>query len=73
MSESGERGNLLVGLLVGSVLGAAVGAGIALLLAPQSGRESRDWLARRAQELKSRVAGAFEEGKNAVTSEVLPV
>lgn len=35
------------------LMGGLVGAGVALLLAPQSGRETRDMLAQRAQEGKN--------------------
>ena len=43
---------------VGMIIGAVLGAGIALLLAPQAGRETRRSLARRAGSL-GRGAGAW--------------
>jgi len=72
MSENGKSGNVLAGLVVASVVGAVVGAGVALLFAPQSGRESRDWLARRTGELKDRIAVALEASKDAVKNGVIP-
>lgn len=40
-----DRGNVnLSGFLVGAAVGAVVGAGVALLLAPKSGKETREWL-----------------------------
>lgn len=54
------------GILVAAVVGAAVGAGIALLLAPCSGKETRDWLAHRTGELKKRTTNAFEQGKDSI-------
>ena len=72
MNWNGERNDILIALGVTAIVSAAVGAGIALLCAPQSGRESREWLGRRARELKQRVATAVEQGKHAVANEVLP-
>jgi gas vesicle protein len=60
------------GILLAAVVGAAAGAGIALLFAPCSGRETREWLAHRTreikdrtQEIKDRTASAFEHVKDA--------
>jgi gas vesicle protein len=66
MSDNGNGSNMLMGLVVGSVVGVAIGAGIALLLAPGSGKDSREWLAKRTRELKGRVGAALEQGKQAV-------
>lgn len=40
-----------VGFLAGAVLGGVIGAGVALLLAPQSGKETRAMLKRKAREV----------------------
>lgn len=72
MNGNGKGSDMLMGLVVASVVGAAIGAGVALLFAPQSGRESRDWLARRTRELKDRVAGAIEQSKEAISNGVIP-
>lgn len=54
------------GILVAAAVGAAVGAGVALLLAPCSGRETRDWLAHRTRELKDKTTTAFEQSKDSM-------
>lgn len=54
------------GILVAAALGAAVGAGVALLLAPCTGKEARGWLAHRSREIKDRTTSALEQGKEAV-------
>jgi gas vesicle protein len=53
------------GIILAAVVGAAVGASVALLLAPRSGRETREWLATRGKEIKDRTMNAFEQGKEA--------
>ena len=45
----------------GALLGAALGAGAALLLAPQSGAETRHNLARRGRHLRARTATAWDD------------
>jgi len=48
-----SEGNFTGGhLIVAAVAGAVLGAGIALLLAPKSGKETREWLAKYLQESK---------------------
>jgi gas vesicle protein len=54
------------GILMAAMVGAAVGAGVALLFAPRSGKETRDWLSQRTGELKDRTANAFEQGKESI-------
>lgn len=49
------KGGYVLGFLSGFVLGGAVGAVIALLLAPQSGDETREQLLERGIELRGRV------------------
>jgi YtxH-like protein len=65
MMSDNNQGNG-TGILVAAVVGAAVGAGVALLFAPCSGKETRDWLAHRTGELKKRTANAFEQGKDSI-------
>jgi gas vesicle protein len=62
MSENG--GSRSGGLLTAFAVGAAVGAGIALLFAPQSGKNTRDMLADKGRELRGRAKGALEDGKS---------
>jgi gas vesicle protein len=64
MSEN-NQGNAS-GILMAAMVGAAVGAGVALLFAPRSGKETRDWLSQRTGELKDRTANAFEQGKESI-------
>ena len=45
----------------GALLGAALGAGAALLLAPQSGAETRHSLARSGRHLRARTATAWDD------------
>jgi len=47
----------------GLILGALVGAGLALLLAPQSGAETRRDLARRARQLRDETRDRYDEAK----------
>ncbi len=70
-----ERGSSAATVMLAFLGGAAIGAVSALLLAPQSGRESREQLrgyARRAEDnlrdLASRAGDAVEEGKEFVDS-----
>jgi hypothetical protein len=46
---------------LGAVAGALVGAGVALLLAPQSGVETRDEIASRARRLRSRADDSWDD------------
>lgn len=48
---------------VGMVIGAVVGAGVTLLVAPRSGRETRDMLGYRARRLRSGSGVWFKLGK----------
>jgi len=47
----------------GLILGALVGAGLALLLAPQSGADTRRDLARRARLLRDEARERYDEAK----------
>jgi hypothetical protein len=59
------------GILVAAVAGAAIGAGVALLFAPQSGQQSREWLARRTRGLKDGVGAAFDPSTVVVSDRVV--
>ena len=50
-------------LLVAFVAGAAVGAAVALLLAPATGEETREYLGQRAREGRERAAEAARQGR----------
>lgn len=60
------------GLLVAALFGAVIGAGVALLCAPQSGRESREWIARRTRGIKDRVDVAFDPRPDVIPNGVIP-
>jgi gas vesicle protein len=75
--RDGDLGAFLAGVLVGGLMGAAA----ALMLAPQSGEETRTMIRERGIELKSRLEhaasdmkdraeDALEEGKQRVDSAV---
>lgn len=74
---SDDRGFCTGSILLAFVLGGVVGAGIALLTAPQSGRETREKIRELADEsrkkaseyagqAKDTVSSAFEQGKHYV-------
>jgi gas vesicle protein len=51
------------GLLVAFVAGAAVGAAVALLFAPATGEQTREYLSQRAREGRDRAADAARQGR----------
>ena len=57
--NAGSSGALLVAFIAGAVTGAAV----ALLFAPASGDETRDYLGQRAREGRSKAVTAFEKAR----------
>jgi len=57
MSDKDELGAFLLGFIVGGLAGAVT----ALLLAPQSGAETRTVIREKAIELKDRAASTYEE------------
>ena len=60
MSDDGAgAGNVLLAFLLGAVAGAAV----ALLYAPATGRETREYLGERAREGRDRAAEAAAKGR----------
>jgi gas vesicle protein len=57
--QTGSPGALLVAFIAGAVAGAAV----ALLFAPASGDETREYLGQRAREGRNKAATAFERAR----------
>ena len=55
-----NSGSVLIGFIVGAMTGAAV----ALLFAPASGEETREYLGERAREGRDKARGAMEQGKD---------
>ena len=60
--DGAGAGSILLAFLLGAVSGAAV----ALLYAPQSGRETREYLGERANEARARAADAAAKGREAL-------
>lgn len=60
---SNDNGIGAGGLLVAFVAGAVTGAAVALLFAPSSGEETREYLSERAREGRERAAEAARQGR----------
>ena len=54
------------GILLAFIAGAAVGAAAALLFAPASGEETREYLGQKAKEGRERAAEAARQGREAL-------
>jgi len=54
-------------VLLAFILGAVSGAAVALLYAPASGRETREYLGEKAREAQARAAEAAEKGREVLT------
>jgi len=52
------------GILVAFIAGAAVGAAVALLFAPATGEETREYLGQRAREGRDRANDAARQGRD---------
>ena len=61
--DDGGAGNVLLAFLLGAVSGAAV----ALLYAPASGRETRDYLGEKARDGRERATDAAVKGREIVS------
>jgi gas vesicle protein len=61
--EGAGAGSILLAFLLGAVSGAAV----ALLYAPATGRETREYLGEKARESRARAAEAAARGREALT------
>jgi gas vesicle protein len=65
--SSTEKGHVtLSGFLVGAAVGTVVGAGVALLLAPKSGKDTREWLGHKTREAKGKLGEAYDRAKDTV-------
>jgi gas vesicle protein len=60
--DRGGAGSILLAFILGAVSGAAV----ALLYAPATGRETRDYLNEKAEEARQRAAEAAAKGREAL-------
>jgi gas vesicle protein len=54
-------------VLLAFILGAVGGAAVALLYAPASGRDTREYLGEKAREGRDRAADAAAKGRSAIT------
>jgi len=61
--EGAGAGSILLAFILGAVSGAAV----ALLYAPASGRETREYLGDKAEEARAKAAEAAARGRDAIT------
>jgi gas vesicle protein len=61
-----DDGNGAGSILLAFLLGAVSGAAVALLYAPRSGRETRDYLGEKAREGRARAAEAAERGRQVI-------
>jgi len=65
MDENMDKRGFDKGSLVASfLLGGIVGAGIAILLAPQSGRETREKIKELAETVKEKIVSSVESAKD---------
>lgn len=55
--------------MVGFVIGALTGAAVALLFAPASGEETRDYLGQKAREGKAKARDAMDQGREYYNSQ----
>jgi gas vesicle protein len=65
MSEQGNGGGMFVAFIAGAIAGAAV----ALLFAPATGEETREFLNQRAREGKDRAAEAARQGREIINKQ----
>jgi gas vesicle protein len=63
---SNQQGIGAGGVLMAFAVGAAVGAAVALLFAPATGEETREYLSERAREGKDRASEAARQGRDMV-------
>ena len=63
---SNQQGIGAGGVLFAFMAGAAIGAGVALLFAPATGEETRDFLSQRAKEGRDKAAEAARQGREMV-------
>jgi gas vesicle protein len=66
MTMSNQQGIGAGGVLMAFAVGAAVGAAVALLFAPATGEETREYLGERAREGRDRASEAARQGRDMV-------
>ena len=65
MAEQGNGGGILVAFIAGAIAGAAV----ALLFAPATGEETREYLGQRAREGTDRASEAARQGREVLNKQ----
>jgi gas vesicle protein len=65
MSQQGNGGGMFVAFIAGAIAGAAV----ALLFAPATGEETREFLNQRAREGKDRASEAARQGREIINKQ----
>lgn len=65
-----DSGCSISSVLLSFILGGIVGAGIALLMSPQSGRETREKIKELAEDVKDRATGYMEQAKDKVSTTI---
>ena len=65
---SRDEGSGAGSVLLAFILGAVSGAAVALLYAPASGRETREYLGEKADEARAKAAEAAARGRDAISS-----
>ncbi len=63
--EGGGAGSVMLAFLIG----AAAGAAVALLFAPASGKDTRDFISEKAREGRDKAAEAARQAKEAIKSQ----
>ena len=64
MRDEGYDGYGTGSVFLSFLLGGIVGAGVAMLLAPQSGRETREKIKDFAEDVRDKVTSAVDKGKD---------
>ena len=61
-----NQGNGAAGVMLAFLVGASVGAALALLFAPATGEETREYLGKRAKEGRDRATEAARQGREII-------
>ena len=65
-----NTGKIVWGFLTGLLVGGLIGAGTMLLLAPQSGKKTREQIRLKGIELRDQTAGVFEDAMSQTRDKV---
>ena len=68
-----NRGNTVLSLMVGLLVGGVIGAGTMLLLAPQSGKKTREQIRLKSIQIRDQTTGAIEGAVTQVQTKVRQV